>query len=92
MRKAIEAGADPEVVFAALTTGPAELLGIGDLVGTLEAGKLASFIVTDKDPFTEKATVYQNWVQGQPFELKPLQTVVLADAYNITVDGATLHR
>lgn len=85
MRKAVKAGASRETVFAALTTGPAELLGISDMVGTLEKGKLASFIVTDKDPFTEKATIYQNWVQGKPFELKPLQSVDLAKAYNITV-------
>ncbi|WP_116128166.1 amidohydrolase family protein [Lewinella sp. IMCC34183] len=87
MRKAIQAGADPEHVLAALTTGPAELLGITDQVGTLEKGKWANFIVTDKDPFAEKATVYQNWVQGKPFELKELETVDLADAYDVTVDG-----
>ncbi|MBB4078861.1 imidazolonepropionase-like amidohydrolase [Lewinella aquimaris] len=85
MRKAIEAGADPATVLAGLTTGPAKLLGIDQLVGTLEKGKLANFIVTDKDPFTEKATIYQNWVQGQAFELKPLQSVDLADAYDITL-------
>ncbi len=89
MRKAVDAGADPRVVFAALTTGPAELLGITDLVGTLEQGKLANFIVTDKDPFTEKATIYQNWVQGHAYELKPVQSTDLADAYDITVGGQT---
>jgi len=85
MRKAVKAGATPETVFAALTTGPAELLGISERVGTLEGGKLASFIVTDKDPFMEKATIYQNWVQGKPFELKPLQSVDLAQGYDVTV-------
>ncbi len=87
MRKAVDAGASPEVVFAAFTTGPAELLGISDMVGTLEQGKLANFIVTDKDLFTEKATIYQNWVQGHPYELKPLQSSELADAYDLTVGG-----
>ncbi len=87
LRKAIDAGADAATVFAALTTGPAKLLGIDDMVGTLEKGKLASFIVTDKDPFKEKATVYQNWVRGEAFELKPLQSVALASGYDITVDG-----
>ena len=89
MRKAVKAGVDPGVVLAALTTGPAELLGIGDRVGTLEEGMLANFIVTDKDPFTEKATIYQNWVQGHPFELKPIQNVELASGYDITVGNAT---
>lgn len=87
MRKAIKAGADPKAVFAALTTIPADMLGVSDMVGTLERGKLASFIVTDKDYFTEKATVYQNWVKGQPFSLKPLDVVVLADGYDLMIDG-----
>ena len=85
LRKAKQAGATTESLLAGLTTGPAELLGIADLVGTLEAGKFASFIVTDKDPFAEKATVYQNWVKGEAFELKPLQSIELAGAYDITV-------
>lgn len=87
LRKAIEAGADAKAAFAALTTGPAKLLGIDGMVGTLEKGKLANFIVTDKDFFAEKATIYQNWVQGMPFALKDLDVVTLADAYKITVDG-----
>lgn len=87
LRKAIEAGADAKAAFAALTTGPARLLGIDDMVGTLESGKLASFFVTDKDFFTEKATVYQNWVKGQPFQLKELNVVALADGYNLNIGG-----
>ncbi|MFT4685907.1 MAG: imidazolonepropionase-like amidohydrolase [Neolewinella sp.] len=87
LRKAIKIGADPKAAFAALTTGPAKLLGISDLAGTLDDGKMANFIVTDKDYFTEKATVYQNWVKGAPFALKDLETVSLADGYKLTIDG-----
>ncbi|WP_044102452.1 amidohydrolase family protein [Neolewinella persica] len=87
LRKAVEVGADAKAAFAALTTGPAKLLGIDGMVGTLDKGKLANFIVTDKDFFTEKATIYQNWVQGEPFALKDLDVVTLAEGYSITVDG-----
>lgn len=87
LRKAIKSGADAKVAFAALTTGPAELLGIGDMVGTLEKGKLASFFVTDKDYFTDEATVYQHWVQGKPYVLKDLDVVSLADGYELMIDG-----
>ena len=90
LRKAIEMGADPKMAFAALTTGPARLLGITDVVGTLEQGKLASFFVTDKDYFTEKATIYQHWVKGEPFSLKEIDVVVLSDGYEVKVsDGRT---
>ena len=85
LRKAVAAGADEKTVMTALTTGPARLLGIDDMVGTLDQGMLANFIVTDKSPFTEKATIYQNWVQGYPFELKPLTSTELAAGYDFTV-------
>ncbi|MFK8165549.1 MAG: amidohydrolase family protein, partial [Lewinella sp.] len=87
LRKAVEVGADAKSAFAALTTGPAKLLGIDGMVGTLDKGKLANFIVTDKDFFTEKATIYQNWVQGKPFALKDLDVVTLAEGYNLIIDG-----
>lgn len=87
LRKAIKAGAGPKAAFAALTTGPAKLLGIDAMVGTLETGKLANFFVTDKDYFTEKATIYQHWVQGNPFELKKLDVVALEEAYLLDIDG-----
>lgn len=90
LRKAINTGADPKMAFAALTTGPAELLGITDMVGTLERGKLASFFVTDKDYFTEKAIIYQHWVKGERFALKDLSVTTLADGYEVNVsDGAS---
>jgi imidazolonepropionase-like amidohydrolase len=89
LQKAIKAGADPKIAFAALTTGPADLLGISDMAGTLDNGMLANFIVTDKNYFTEKATIYQNWVQGSPFQLKDLEIVSLADGYQLTVDGTS---
>ena len=85
LRKTIKYGADRSAVLAALTTTPARLLGIDDLVGTLADGKLASFFVTDKDYFTEKATVYQHWVQGLPYASKPLDVVELADGYNVRI-------
>lgn len=87
LRKAIKAGADAKAAFTALTTGPAKMLGISEMVGTLENGKLANFIVTDKDFFAEKATVYQNWIQGEPFSLKPLDVVALVDGYEVMIDG-----
>ncbi len=87
LRKAVAAGADAGAVLTALTAGPAKILGASDLVGSLDQGKLASFFVTDKDFFTESATVYQHWVAGQPFELKPVDQVELAGSYNIDLDG-----
>ena len=85
VRKAVKAGADPAAVLAALTTTPAELLGIADRAGTIEQGKLANFFVTDKDFFTEEATIYQHWVQGNPYAIKRLDEPILASGYDLNI-------
>ncbi|NJC28358.1 amidohydrolase family protein [Neolewinella antarctica] len=90
LRKAIKAGLTPEQALAALTTSPAELLGISEMTGTLENGKLASFFITDKDYFSEeKAAIYQHWVQGNPYAIKDLEMVELEKEYRINVGNKT---
>jgi imidazolonepropionase-like amidohydrolase len=49
-------GMTPAQVLAATTSGAAELLGVADELGTLEAGKRADLVVVDGDPF-ELATL-----------------------------------
>jgi imidazolonepropionase-like amidohydrolase len=49
-------GMPPAQVLAATTSGAAELLGVAEELGTLEAGKRADVVVVDGDPF-ELATL-----------------------------------
>jgi N-acetylglucosamine-6-phosphate deacetylase len=67
IRKAIGRGLPADAALAALTTGPAEIYGVEDLLGTVEAGKLASFVVVDGDLFTEnsRARITETWVNGK---------------------------
>lgn len=64
LRKAIEAGLSKAKALEALTRTPATLLGIYDKVGSIETGKIASFLITSGSVFDEKTTIFQNWVQG----------------------------
>jgi len=41
------------------------LIGIYDKVGSIDAGKLANFIITSGPVFNEKTILYQNWVLGR---------------------------
>ncbi len=43
-------GLSRDDALAALTVNPARILGVGDRLGTIEAGKIANLIVTDGDP------------------------------------------
>ncbi|MFP3948697.1 MAG: amidohydrolase family protein, partial [Longimicrobiales bacterium] len=58
-------GLDRESAIRAVTLGPAEILGLDDRVGTLEAGKRADLIVTDGDPLQFLTRVRRIWIDGQ---------------------------
>ncbi len=70
VRKAIEYGLSETKALEALTSAPAQLIGIADKTGTLEAGKLANFIVTSGPVFNEKTIILQNWIQGEKYGVK----------------------
>jgi imidazolonepropionase-like amidohydrolase len=69
VRRAVERGLAPDVALAALTTVPAEYLGLGRTHGTLEAGKAANIVVADGDLFTAGSRVEALWVDGRRFEV-----------------------
>lgn len=70
LRKAIEMGLSENKAMEALTKTPASLLGVYDKVGSLETGKLASFLITSGPIFSDKTTILQNWVQGDKYGVK----------------------
>jgi imidazolonepropionase-like amidohydrolase len=68
LRRMIKAGLTEDQALAALTTSPAEILGISDRLGTIDNGKIANLVISDKPYFTEKAKVRYVFVDGQPFK------------------------
>ena len=58
-----EAGMTPEAVLRAATVTPAHMMGIEDLVGTVEVGKHADLIVVRGDPLANISALRQlEWV------------------------------
>jgi imidazolonepropionase-like amidohydrolase len=65
VREAIACGVTADEALAALTTVPAQLLGIDALAGSLAAGKLANLVlVAGGGLFDDKAEVREVWVGG----------------------------
>ncbi len=64
----IKAGLTADQALAALTTAPAKMLGIDQMAGTVEEGKIANLVVTDKPYFEEGANVRYVIVDGKPHE------------------------
>lgn len=71
LRIAVDRGLSPKSALRALTVNPAKMFGIDRQLGTLETGRLASFVVTDGDLFESKTKIVETWVCGQRFEHSP---------------------
>lgn len=69
LRRMIAAGLTEDQALAALTTSPAQLLGLSDRMGTIDAGKMANLVITDKSYFNEKAKVRYVFVDGRLFKM-----------------------
>lgn len=74
LRRMIAAGLTEDAALAALTTSPASLLGLGDRMGTIDNGKMANLVITDKSYFNEKAKVRYVFVDGKLFKMDMKET------------------
>ncbi len=86
LRKAIEYGLSEGKAFDALTKNPATVLGVYDMVGSLETGKVANFLITSGPIFSEKTIIYQNWVQGEKYAVKDELWNEVKGVYNLIVN------
>lgn len=68
----------------AVTTAPAEIFGIDDLVGTVEAGKKANLFVADGDPFQPTTDVQHLFIEGYKLPLENRQTKLRDEFMNRT--------
>ncbi|GEO09763.1 amidohydrolase family protein [Segetibacter aerophilus] len=87
LRKAIDNGLTEDKALEALTKTPATLLGVYDRVGSLEAGKLANFIITTGPVFSAKTMIAENWVQGDRYNVKEEAWSDVTGIYNLTINS-----
>lgn len=80
-------GATEDVLLAGLTTSPANLLGLSKWVGTVDAGKMANLVVTDKNFFEEDANIRYVFVEGKKYEMKSKPKKSDKGSDEITPDG-----
>lgn len=66
---AVPYGLPWEEALKAITRYPAEILGLGDRIGTIEPGKIANLVITKGDPLELRSTVAHVFVFGQPVSL-----------------------
>jgi imidazolonepropionase-like amidohydrolase len=62
---AVRGGMSEEGALRALTINAAQMLDLGDRVGTLEKGKDADFILLSGPPFSVYTKVLETWIDGK---------------------------
>lgn len=67
--KAVAYGMPRDEAYRAVTLSAAEILGLGDRMGSLEPGKRADIIVVNDDPLQILATVERMWIGGEEVPL-----------------------
>jgi imidazolonepropionase-like amidohydrolase len=86
LRKAIQNGLTETKALEALTKTPATMMGMYDKVGSLDAGKLANFVITNGPIFKDSTSFYQNWIQGKKYELKEEGWIDTRGVYTLAVN------
>lgn len=70
VRKAVADGMSKDQALRALTLTPAELFGVADRLGTIEAGKIANLTIVRGDLFESSGRVTQVFVDGRPIAVR----------------------
>lgn len=69
IRKAIESGLSADDALRATTLTPARIFGVDRQLGTLERGKIANVVISDKPLFDKDAKVTRVFVDGREMRL-----------------------
>ncbi len=71
VRKAVAAGLPADVALQAVTIRAAELAGAGEMLGSIEAGKIANLVVSSGDLLSDSSKVSAVFVDGIRYEVAP---------------------
>ena len=87
LRKCVTYGLQKDSALAALTTIPAQILGVDNQVGRIENGYRADFFISKGDVFTDKdAEISEHWINGKQYIVHDSVAVGLAGNYTLNVN------
>jgi imidazolonepropionase-like amidohydrolase len=72
--RAVAHGLPRGVALKSVTLFPARILGVDDRLGSIEAGKEATFFVSNGNPLEVRTNVERAWIQGREIDLSSRHT------------------
>ncbi|MDQ6623123.1 MAG: amidohydrolase family protein, partial [Verrucomicrobiota bacterium] len=91
LRLVVRRGLNEEAALAALTSGPAEMFGVADRLGTIAPGRIANLVVASGDLFTaDDARVLTTWVDGQWYDTDRADERDPRGTWELNAEGKTV--
>lgn len=87
VRKAVERGLSAATALAALTTRPAELLEVDNLVGSIETGKLANILVCSGPLLNKSTKILDSFVQGTRYRFDDKPAINPSGKWELKLTG-----
>jgi hypothetical protein len=86
--KFIANGLSSEDALRAFTSWPADILGVSNQLGSIEAGKIANLLLVRGNLFDRGARVTQMFIDGRPVDLRPAAAPAAGGETRANLDGA----
>ena len=87
LHEAIANGLEISDALNALTLEPAKVLEVQHKIGSLEEGRIASFMIYDNDPFKFNAKLIESWDQGNRKQQAFIDHEDVAGKFNLAFSG-----
>lgn len=85
IRKVAETGLPESEILAALTTRPAQYLGLQAEIGQLKVGMQASFFMTSDNLFRPQSQILSHWIKGKRFEISSAIDLSMVGEYRLRI-------
>lgn len=89
LRKALEYGLSEKAALDALTKTPATWLNMYNKIGSVETGKLANFVITNGNIFSDKTTLHYQYIQGEKYTIKDDNWSSVLGNYSLAINNGT---
>lgn len=87
VRKAVKHGLDKQRALKALTHTPARMLRAENMLGSLQEGRRANFIISSGDLFDDDTRILQNWIQGKVYRINEMALADARGEYRLELNG-----
>lgn len=85
IRKVAETGLPESEILAALTTRPAQLMGLQNEIGQLKVGMQASFFMATDNLLKPQAQLISHWIKGRKYETSIPADLSIAGDYRFRI-------